>query len=273
VSERGQPAAGTTPFPNHLLDEVRPRLKGSEWNVLCLIVRQTCGWTDRKGLRKQQDWLTHRQIKQKTGLASASICQAISTLVESGLITVRDGQGTVLEMAAERRRAGRLYFALGSCRYPHSPTKRVVGPWPFQKSKTTQGAKEKIDTFVVFENQNRGERDTSISDQLPATDLTPATLAGDLGNVVRHYRDGFQSHFGNRQLPAIFPADFAALKTLVDKIGPTEVKRRLDSFLDCEYRFVTRQHYSLNAFTHSANFFIPAGRLTGAQNRQVLTTP
>ncbi len=63
----------TTPFPNHLLDNAMPRLRDTEWRLLCVLVRQTLGWQNKsEGGRKQRDWLTQAQLKKRTGRDSAA---------------------------------------------------------------------------------------------------------------------------------------------------------------------------------------------------------
>lgn len=102
----------TTPFPNHLLDRVMPHLRDTEWRILCVIVRQTLGWQrpDGKG-RKDSDWLTQRQLKQRTGRESEAICAAVDSLVSKGLIEVRSTDGRFLHTPSERRRhAGQMRF-------------------------------------------------------------------------------------------------------------------------------------------------------------------
>ena len=96
---------GTTPFPNFLLDRVMPRLRDTEWRILTVIVRQTLGWSIGDGQRKAFDWLSHAQLKRRTGRSSAPISRAIDVLVRSGLIVVRDSFGVELQSANERRRS------------------------------------------------------------------------------------------------------------------------------------------------------------------------
>lgn len=113
---------GTTPFPNVLLDKVMPRLRDTEWRLLSVIVRQTFGWSQGDGKRKESDWLSHYQLKRRTGRSSAPISRAIDLLVRSGLIVVRDSFGHELTSAERRRRAHtRLSFAvspfLGSAKF------------------------------------------------------------------------------------------------------------------------------------------------------------
>jgi hypothetical protein len=118
-----------TTFPNALLDEIMPKLTDTEWRVLCVIVRQTCGWRHgqtgerqtgerqtgkrRAGTRKKSDWLTHRTLLRRTGRASAAVCRAIESLVAQQLIEVHTEWGMLLPTTYERRRCGtRLYYRL-----------------------------------------------------------------------------------------------------------------------------------------------------------------
>ena len=106
--------SATTPFPNALLDEAMPHLKDTEWRVLCVVVRQTLGWHDKKSKnRKASDWLTQAQFVRKTGRDRAALSRAIDALVRARFIEVRNEQGAVLSSPAARRHCkGRLFFAL-----------------------------------------------------------------------------------------------------------------------------------------------------------------
>ena len=102
-----------TPFPSRLLDTVMPTLSDTEWRVLCIVVRSTCGWEDGQRGRKAQDWLTQSQLKQRTGRASEAISRAIDGLVQKGLILVCDEVGKPLATPQERRRCtGRMLFCM-----------------------------------------------------------------------------------------------------------------------------------------------------------------
>lgn len=108
-----RPVRGTTPFPNFLLDRVMPRLTDTEWRLLSVIVRQTFGWNLGGGIRKKADWMSHFQLKQRTGRQSAAISRAIDVLVKAGLISVRNEHGRPMYSAAARRRTQEhLIFAV-----------------------------------------------------------------------------------------------------------------------------------------------------------------
>jgi hypothetical protein len=238
---------GTTPFPNVLLDTVRPRLKGSEWNLLCVIVRQTYGWSEGQGRRKQSDWLTHQQIKRRTGLASASICRAIETLVKGNLIVVRDNVGRELRTAAERRRAGRLHFSLGN---PVELSNLQTRTPDFQKTKTTETKEDLIFPFVDFKKENEPAKVVLENEKLSEGELNEASQ-----EVLQYYKQTFRDHLGQRKVPNISLADIDELEIVIQKKGINETKHLMDRFFASDYYFVARQHYSLSAFLHSTHFF------------------
>lgn len=104
---------GTTPVPNFLLDKIMPRLRDTEWRLLSVIVRQTRGWQSENGERKEADWLSHFQLKRRTGRSGAAVSHGIDALVRRRLIIVRDLSGQTLQTPADRRRSrSRLSFSL-----------------------------------------------------------------------------------------------------------------------------------------------------------------
>lgn len=106
---------GTTPIPNVLIDVFMPTLTDTSWRLLCVVVRQTLGWYVSKGVRRREDWLSHVQLKKRTGRHSEALSRAIKDLVERGLIKVRSEDGASLTSASDRERyRGKLYFSLSS---------------------------------------------------------------------------------------------------------------------------------------------------------------
>lgn len=136
--------SGTTPFPNVLLDELMPGLSDSAWKVLCVIVRSTAGWHHSPGRRKQRDWITHQQLKARTGKESAAISKAISHLVALEVIVVESFNGTHLASPGIRRTAGRLYYRLHS-RFSQSE---------FRKAKTTKETDTKENLYKEGDSTN-----------------------------------------------------------------------------------------------------------------------
>jgi len=128
VSRSDRPAAGTpfppestpfptmsTPFPNVLIDQIMPNLSDTEWRLLCVVCRQTLGFTSEggQGGRRTRDWLTHSQLKARTGRASEALSRAVDGLVRKNLIEVRTYAGEPLLTPQQRRRCqGMLFFSL-----------------------------------------------------------------------------------------------------------------------------------------------------------------
>jgi hypothetical protein len=111
---------GTTPFPDWLLDKLMPRVRDVEWRLICVLVRQTLGWQSDEGKPKQSDWLSHSQLRRRTGRSSSAISPAIEFLCRNRLVEIDDGQGQPLRTAFERRQhRGRLYFRLNMDRLKH----------------------------------------------------------------------------------------------------------------------------------------------------------
>jgi len=107
MSEKPYSLTHATLVPNLVIDGLMPRLRDTEFRLLLVVLRQTWGW------HKERDWLTHGQLKRRTGRSSAALSKAISVLVRANLILVRNRSGRILETAAERRREqASLYFSL-----------------------------------------------------------------------------------------------------------------------------------------------------------------
>ena len=108
----GLPATFTA-IPNALIDEVMPRLKDTEWRLLCVIARQTIGWVNESGERKRRDWMSQSQLIAKTGRNSAALSAALDVLVRENLIECQTENGQPLSTPQQRRRhRGRVYFIL-----------------------------------------------------------------------------------------------------------------------------------------------------------------
>ena len=102
-----------TAIPNVLIDEVMPKLKDTEWRLLCVIARQTLGWVEKGGGRKQRDWMSQSQLIAKTGRNSAALSAALDVLVRENLIECQAENGEPLLTPQQRRQhRRRVYFSL-----------------------------------------------------------------------------------------------------------------------------------------------------------------
>ena len=62
----------TTQTPNIIFNGLMKEMSDTELRVVLIVTRATLGWVlDReKGMRKEEDWISHYQFKQKTGRES-----------------------------------------------------------------------------------------------------------------------------------------------------------------------------------------------------------
>lgn len=110
MREGGSVSGGITPLLGGLLDDLMPTLKDTELRVLLIVLRETLG----RHPVKEADWLSHRQLRARTGRASEAVSSAVDRLVRRGLIAVSDRTGRMTPTPADRRRCrGRLYYRPG----------------------------------------------------------------------------------------------------------------------------------------------------------------
>ena len=109
----------TTPVPNVILDIYLKELNSAELKVLLIVIRQTLGWADRRGMfgRKETDWISGSQLRQKTGSSKRAITTAIDLLVRKKIIEILDEWGNVLEYPEERQGKTKLFYRLNQYVY------------------------------------------------------------------------------------------------------------------------------------------------------------
>lgn len=128
VVGRGGPAPAF-PIPAFLVDDLLPTLKDTELKLALVVLRQT--W----GRGKPADWLSHSQLKRRTGRAGEAVSSAVDALVRRGVVEVVNERGVLLSDPASRRRErakllyrpGALFRAAGSAGYADAHTDAECG--------------------------------------------------------------------------------------------------------------------------------------------------
>jgi hypothetical protein len=108
--------------PNEVFDEYLRELKGIELKLLLIIIRQTIGWHDKSGGRKQSDWISSSQLISKTGSSTRAITSATDALVSRKLIEVFSDAGELLDTPEKRKGKKRLYYRLANLFQPFPPS-------------------------------------------------------------------------------------------------------------------------------------------------------
>lgn len=158
----------TTPIPNEIINGWAMKISGSELKVLLVVVRKTLGWIadPKTGLRKEEDWITHKQLKKLTGLSSPTLSNSIDNLTSKyKLIQIRDKEGNLLDSKDKRRTTGRrrlkLYYRLNLntlTKTNHylkklgSSTKKTLVVLP-KKLKTTKSTLTKSNPTKVYSKE------------------------------------------------------------------------------------------------------------------------
>jgi len=139
------------PFPSVLIDEWLPRLKDTEWRLLCVVVRQTLGWKSRKG-RKRRDWMSQSQLMKRTGRYSAALSCALDALARQGLLCCSTAQGKPLLTPEERRQyRGRIYIALAPSLFEGAEEQQTEKERPKRKRSVTPPAPKSGRMFTGWE--------------------------------------------------------------------------------------------------------------------------
>lgn len=104
----------TTQTPNIIFNGLMKEMTDTELRLVFVVTRATLGWVLDKetGMRKEQDWISHSQLKQKTGRESGAISKAIDVCVKRQWIEARDKDGNILDTKAKRR-GKNIFYRLG----------------------------------------------------------------------------------------------------------------------------------------------------------------
>lgn len=281
----------STPFPNRLLDALMPALKDTEWRLLCVVVRATLGWEDGVGGRKSQDWLTHGQLRARTGRSSEAVCRALDALVQRGLLEVRDERGGLLPTPQERRGAsGRLYFALGAAagaseRQPTyeaapgvSESEESISQSETAKAKTTKETEDKKtpdgvrrfpsppgDKPVDNGTQRIGENGSRSDKGEPDPDVRRFLLA---------YRELFAQHSARGEPPPIrWGRDGRLVKGLLAQYGYERLLELLEGFFVSGDAWVRKRGYALDCFPTLLPTLLMDKEAPAVARRRAVATP
>lgn len=137
----------TTPVPNMFFDIYLKELKSAELKVLLVVIRQTLGWADRRGMfgRKETDWISGSQLKQKTGSSKRAITSAIDALVRKTLIEILDEKGNILDNPEKRQGKTKLFYRLKNTVY--NPVENMMETSP-AKAKYAEDFSKKVSALV-----------------------------------------------------------------------------------------------------------------------------
>jgi hypothetical protein len=240
----------TTPFPNVLIDEVMPRLKDTQWRILCVVVRQTLGWYDDvSGLRKDRDWLTRSQLKARTGRNSEAIATAIDSLVKCGYIITQNRQGVLLRAPQERRKNhGRIYYGL-------------TGYWRNQIGLSEYRKSEQLPILEGSTFRVNSRKTKHVTDRKPNTTKETETKEIQVDNrastiispEVISFIENFQllaQEYRTKPDVTLSPNEHERLVRWLQKTEKGNQAITLQKYFCSDWISIVQQNYSLHAFAN-----------------------
>lgn len=104
----------STQIPNNLFNGEMQKMKDTELRVVLLVARKTLGWISNieTGMRKEEDWIAHHQLKKFTGRTSRALSTAIDNCIKRGWIEARNEKGELLD-TKEKRAGKKIFYRLG----------------------------------------------------------------------------------------------------------------------------------------------------------------
>ena len=259
--------ARSTPFPNHLLDDVMPLLSDTEWRLLCVVARQTLGWEDGQGGRKKEDWLTQSQLKARTGRASEAISRALNGLAQKGLVQVRSEAGELLATPQARQRCpGRLLFGLAPqatdtpqavpgmrMRNANSQSEQGSSVSELRKANTTKETGYKTTPIGVPHEARKGVEKAVDNSGRSKTEQeagkAPDRLTSDVRRFLLAYQELFARHSAQGESPPLaWGRDGKLIKGLLAQYGYERLLELLARFFASEDAWVRKRGYALACF-------------------------
>jgi hypothetical protein len=260
----------STPFPNTLIDRIMPTLKDTEWRLICIFARQTYGWHEpATSTRKERDWLTQRQLMQRTGRASAAVSQAIQALIQRDLIEVVGENGDLLHTPQERQHyAGRLLFRLSPHLLAGDGQQEVEGIAGAQRSSKNEqrclkSEVRKANTTKETENKNTPSGVTpqvllvenETRDQLIALPESGSTKENtsrsdpDVRRFLLLYRGLFARQSPRGEMPYItWGRDGKLAQKLLKQYGYDRLAELMQAYFETEDAWVRKRGYAFTCF-------------------------
>lgn len=210
----------TTPTPNELFNGEMAKMSDTELRIVLVVTRATLGWEiDHKtGMRKQEDWISFFQLKQKTGRGYTALSQAIDNCIKNGWIEARDKNGNLLN-TKQKRYGKRIFYRLGRI---------FLDKIDVNNKKETFSESEKVDT--TFSESEISESEISESEAYKRNTITKEILIQNTASSnadavnINPLIDLFKSVNPSYEKLYANKTQRAALKRLVDKWGVEKIK-------------------------------------------------
>ncbi|MBN4051395.1 HTH domain-containing protein [bacterium AH-315-M05] len=148
----------STQVPNVLLDDYLGDLKPAELKMLLVVIRQTIGWVEDKKTkrRKEKDWISGSQLREKTGYSRRAISKAVDSLSKDGWVEVYDSEEQLLDTPEKRKGKMRLYYRFKT--KPAKPKKNKKRNKDAQKGNKSNRGEQKGNNTCAEREQEHAQK-------------------------------------------------------------------------------------------------------------------
>ena len=210
----------TTPTPNELYNGEMKKMNDTELRVVLVVTRATLGWVIDKetGMRKEEDWISQKQLKEKTGRSNKAIGLAIQRCINMGWIEARDKEGNFLDTPEKRERKKMIFYRLGNIFLSKLSGEEIT---PEESGEVLKKSGELNATNLVKKLHPTKEIHTKEIIQKIATPSVASKEINDLIELFKPINPSYERLFANK-------TQRQALERLVKKFGTEKVKNMIE---------------------------------------------
>jgi len=209
----------TTPTPNELYNGEMKKMNDTELRVVLVVTRATLGWVIDKetGMRKEEDWISQKQLKEKTGRSNKAIGLAIQRCINMGWIEARDKEGNFLDTPEKRERKKMIFYRLGNIFLSKLSGEETT---PEESGEVLKKSGELNATNLVKKLHPTKEIHTKEIIQKIATPSVASKEINDLIDYFKAVNPFHQKLFG-------MPSQRKAMEELLEKFGREKLEKLL----------------------------------------------
>jgi len=217
----------TTPTPNELYNGEMKKMNDTELRIVLVVTRATLGWIINKetGMRKKEDWISQKQLIERTGRSNRAISNAISSCIKNGWIEARDKNGKLLVTPQERARR-KVFYRLGKIFLDTLSTGEESSSVESGELNAKSG--ELNDTNLVKKVHNTKEILTKETIQKISEQSSQAFNKKEIDDLI----DKFKAVNPFHQKLFGMPPQREAMAELLQKIGREKLEKLLDALPD-----------------------------------------
>lgn len=212
----------TTQIPNNLFNGEMQKMKDTELRLVLIVARKTLGWILNKetGMRKEEDWISHRQLIKLTGRTSRALSTAIDNCIKKGWIEARNEKGEILD-TKEKRAGKKIFYRLGRIFLDKMEAS--------EKSKEVEGTSEKSSIEKSSIEKSKAYKRKTITKEITITkDIASQGDASPEGKIINELIEKFKPINPSYEQLFANKTQRVCLERLLKKMGREKLEKIID---------------------------------------------